>query len=88
MIAIGGRRRGSRRRQFQAVQRALAGQRFFQFALAGQHRQQRIVAQLLVIVEIFVAQRQPVDALRQHLGHGVLDQCRVAPIGEASRHPL
>ena len=53
--------------QFQPVQRALAGQRLIQFPLAAEQPQQRIVAQLLVIVEVFIAQRQPIDALRQHL---------------------
>ncbi len=53
--------------QFQPVQRALAGQRLIQFALAAEQPQQRIRAQLLVIVQVLVAQRQPVDALRQHL---------------------
>ena len=60
--------------QFQPVQRALAGQRLIQIPLAAEHPQQRIGAQLLVVVEVFVAQRQPVDALRQHLRQLVLDQ--------------
>ena len=45
------------------------------------------MAQLLMIVEIFIAQRQPVDALRQHLAHRVLDPCRVPPIPKAGRRP-
>jgi len=73
--------------QFQPVQRALARQRLIQIALAAEHRQQRIAAQLLVIVDIFIAQRQPVDALRQHLGKLVLDQQRRADIAEAVCQP-
>ena len=53
--------------QLQPVQRALAGQRLIQLPLAAQQSQQRIGAQLLVIVQVFIAQRQPIDALRQHL---------------------
>ena len=58
--------------QLQPVQRALAGQRIFQLAPARQHGHQRIVAQLLMIVKVLVAQRQPVDALREHLAKLVL----------------
>jgi hypothetical protein len=58
--------------KFQPVQRALAGQGIFQLAPARQHGHQRIVAQLLMIVQVLVAQRQPVDALREHLGKLVL----------------
>ena len=61
-------------RAFQPVQRRLAGQRLaaitlllallpFQVALAGRQRQHRIGAQLVVIVEILIAQRQRVDPL-------------------------
>jgi hypothetical protein len=71
--------------QLQTVQRALAGQRFIQIALATEHRQQRIRAQLLMIVEVLVTQRQPVDALRQHLGQMVLDQQRRPAVAEAAR---
>jgi hypothetical protein len=58
-----------------------------QIAPAAQHRQQRVVAQLLVIVELFVTQRQPIDALRQHLRQAVLDQQRRAAIVETARQP-
>ena len=58
--------------QFQPIQRALARQRLVQVALARQNPQQRIVPQLLMIVQILVAQRQAVDPLRHHLRHRVL----------------
>ena len=74
--------------KFQPVQRALARQGCFQLAPARQHPHQRIVAQLLMIVEVLIAQRQPVDALRQHLRKLVLDKHRRAPVGETRRHPL
>ena len=74
--------------KFQPVQRALASQRIFQLAPARQHGHQRIVAQLLMIVQVLVAQRQPVDALREHLAKLVLDQQRRPPVGETRRHPL
>jgi hypothetical protein len=73
--------------QLQPVQRALAGQRLVQLALAAEQSQQRIVAQLLVIVEVLIAQRQPVDALREHLGELVGDQQRRAAICKTARQP-
>jgi len=54
--------------QFQPVQGALAGQRLVHLRLAGEHVQQRVLSQLLVVVEVLVAQRQGIDALRHHLG--------------------
>ena len=74
--------------QLQPVQRAFAGQGIFQLAPAGQHPHQRIVAQLLMIVQVFVAQRQPVDALRKHLTKLVLDQQRRPKVGETRCHAL
>jgi hypothetical protein len=62
--------------QLQTIQRALAGKRLIQFPLATQKPKQRIRAQLFVIVQIFVAQRQTVDPLRQHLRQLVPDQQR------------
>ncbi len=74
--------------QLHPVQRAFAGQGIFQLAPVGQHSHQRIAAQLLMIVQVLVAQSQPVDALRKHLGKLVLDQQRRPPVGETGRHPL
>ena len=51
--------------------------------LAGQHRQHRIVPQLIVIVEVLVAQRQAEDALADQRRHRVLDQLGVAAVAEA-----
>ena len=51
--------------------------------LFQQHSQQRIVAQLLVIVQILLTQGQTIDALRHQLLHGVFDPVRIAIIGEA-----
>lgn len=53
--------------------------------LARQHRQQRILPQLIVVVEIFVAQREAVDSLPDQLAHGVLDQRRLPVIAETGR---
>jgi hypothetical protein len=80
-------------RQFQSVQRALARQRFAtvpfphpflpqRILFAHQHRQQWIVTQLIVIVEVFVAQREAVDALAQQLQHRVFDLLRVTVVDE------
>ena len=55
--------------QFQPVQRALAGQRRAVRAprreLAGQHRQHRVVAQLVVVDQVLVAQRDAEHALHR-----------------------
>jgi hypothetical protein len=45
--------------------------------------QQRIPPQLRVIVDIFAAQRQPVNALRQQLPHRVIDEHRLALVPKA-----
>lgn len=45
--------------EFQPVQRALACQRFVPFFPVGQDTEQRVVAQLLGIVQVFLAQRNP-----------------------------
>ena len=64
--------------QFQPVERRFAGPRRAILAprgkLAGEHRQDRIVAQLVVIDDILVAQRNPEDPLPDHRCHRVLDQ--------------
>ena len=74
--------------QLQPVQSALASQGFFQLAPARQHGHQRIVPQLLMIVQVLIPQRQPVNALGEHLLKLVLDQRRRPPVGEARRHAV
>jgi hypothetical protein len=75
---------GSRRRQFQPIQRALARQRLTTILLPQpvlssriffphQHRQQRVLAQPVMIVEILVSQRQPIHPLPHQLFDRVLD---------------
>ena len=41
-----------------------------------------------MVIEVLVAQRQPVDALRQHLGQRVLYPRRISRVGEAGDHAL
>src|SRR5205807_207240 len=64
------------------VECALAGQRRTILAtgrqLAGQHRHGRVVAQLVVVDQVFVAQRQREDPLTDQGFDGVLDQLRRA----------
>ena len=67
--------------QLQPVQRRLAGHRRTILAprleLAGQHRHHRIVAQLVVVVEILVAKRNPEHPLADQRHNLMLDQiCR------------
>src|ERR1019366_6811078 len=46
----------------------------------GQHR---IAAQLVVVIEVFIAQRQPQDALHDEIQQRVLNLIGLAVIGEA-----
>ena len=81
-------RRLSPRRVLQAIERALARQWLavgpqHRVQLARQHRKRRVLAQLIVIVEVFIAQRQAEDALSHQGLDLMLDIARVAPINEA-----
>ena len=84
------------RAQFQAVQSRRARQRraamIAATALRAEHirlarrrRQQRVAPQLRVIIEILVAQRQRVNALREQLPRAVIDELRIAPVQETAR---
>jgi hypothetical protein len=63
--------------QFKPVERRFAGHRRAVLAargqLAGQHRHDRVVPQLVVIDDIFIAQRNAKDALADHRRHPMLD---------------
>jgi hypothetical protein len=78
-------------RQLQAVQRALAGQRVTPVALplallasriglADRQREQGVVAEHVVVVQVLVAAQQAQHALREQLLDGVLDSARVPVI--------
>ena len=80
--------------QLQPIQRALARQGLALVPLPSpilaqrvlfphQNRQQRMVTKGVVIVEVLVTQTQSVDPLGHEIFDGVLDQVRVAMIGEA-----
>ena len=51
-------------------------------------REHRIVAQLVVVDEVLVAQREAADALHQHGLDAVLDEFRPASVGETAGQPL
>ncbi len=80
--------------QLQPVERRLAGHRrtFLtpRLKLAGQHRHHRIVAQLVVVVEILVAERDPKHPLTDQGRDLVLNQISpplvVKARGKPSRH--
>jgi len=80
------------RRVLQAIERALARQRLavlphHRRQLARQNRKGRILAQLVVIVQVLIAQRQPEDPLPNQRLELVLDKAGIAPVGEARRKP-
>ena len=73
--------------QLKPVQRGLARHRRAigtpRRELAGQHRHRRIMAQLVMVVEILVSERDAEHALANERRHGVLDQVRAAGIHKA-----
>ena len=75
--------------QFQPVQRRLAGHRRTGLApgrkLARQHRHQRVVPQLVVIVEVFVAERNAKNPLADQRADRMFDQVLTAMIAKAIR---
>ena len=77
---------------FETLQRALARQRRTAVAASlervGQQGQQRVVTQIVVVVEILVAQGDARDALRQQGPQGVHSEPGVAVIPEARGHPV
>ena len=79
-------------RQFQPVERRLAGDRRAILApgleLARQHRHQRVVAKLVVIVQVLVAERDAEHALPDQRGDGVLDEPRVSRVAETFRFSI
>ena len=83
--------RGDLARQFEPVQRRFARHRRAVVApgleLARQHRHQRVVTKLVVIVQVLVAERDAEHALPDERGDRVLDQPRVSGVAEASRKP-
>jgi hypothetical protein len=76
----------------QPVERRFAGQRCAILAsgrqLAGQHRHGRVVTQLVMIHQVFVAQRQRKDPLPDQSSDRVLDQLRRAAVDETLGKPI
>jgi hypothetical protein len=80
------------RRVLKAIERALTGQRLavrsqHRFQFARQHRERRVLAQLIVIDKVLVAQREAKNPLPHQRLHLMLDKARIAPVGEARRKP-
>ena len=82
----------ARRRVLQPIERALAGQRRAILPLPlqpiRQQRQGGIVAQLVVIVDILVAESDPADPLPEQRPKPVHHQFRRPMIDEAIRHTI
>ncbi len=51
--------------------------------LAARRGDHRVALQLVVVVEIFIAQRQAVDPLRQQCRQRMLDEALIAAVAEA-----
>ena len=88
-LVIAGRRRLG---EFEPIEGRLAGHRRATGAagleLAGQDRHHRIVAQLVVVDEVFIAERKTEDPLANERRHGVLDEFLPACITKAGGEPL
>lgn len=56
--------------------------------LAGKRRKQRIAPQRIVIVEVFVAQRQAEHAQSHKRRNAMFDQLRIAMVDKATRKTL
>jgi hypothetical protein len=85
---------GADGRQFEPIERALASEGFAavlgaeavvaeRVGPADGDRQERIEAEAVVVVEVFVAEAQAKDALFEEIGQRMFDKIRVAMIGEA-----
>ena len=78
-------------RQFKPVERRLARHGRAVAAashqLGRQHRHQRIVTEFVVIVQVFVAERDAKHALPDERGDRVLDKSRISRVAETSRKP-
>jgi hypothetical protein len=83
------------RREFQSIQRALAGQRLAAIALtqtilpcgvllADQRRQEGIMPKIIVVKQVLIPQGQGVYPLSHEFFDRVLDKLRIAMIGEAT----
>jgi len=58
------------------------------FQFAGERRKQRIVTQRIVIVQVFIAQRQTEQPLPQQRRQAVFDERRIAPVDEAASQTI
>jgi hypothetical protein len=78
--------------QLQSVQRRLARNRRTILAsrreLASQHRHHRIVAQVIVVAKILVAQRDPEHPLPDQCHHLMLDPLRTPLVVKTRRKPI
>src|SRR5258708_1893599 len=67
------------------VDEPLARQRFIHFLPSCQNAENRVLPQLLVVVEILIAQRQTVDPLGEHLENRVLDLVLIPAVEKTFR---
>src|SRR5207244_5614898 len=72
------------RRKLEPVERALARQRPRRIGLVHHRRHQWVMAQMIVIIQILIPERQSERSLPDHRLQRMFDQQRVAVIAEAS----
>jgi hypothetical protein len=84
--------RWQRKTSLKPVQRRLAGDRCAvltpRLQFAGQHRHDRIVAQLIAVVQVFIAKRDPENPLADRRGDLVLDQLLPPGVSDAGRKSI
>ena len=81
-----------RGRVFQPVERALASERrgsgLIRLEAAQQGPEHRVMAQIVVVDEVLVPERQAEDALPHQAPHPMGDEGRMAPIAKARCEPV
>jgi hypothetical protein len=84
--------RGERTGEFEPIERRLAsGRRAIQapnFELARQRRHQRVPAKLVMVVEVFVAERDGENTLRDERADAMFDETRRPPVPKPASKPV
>ena len=74
---------GFRSAELQAIEGAFASQGLREVGFTGEEAEEGIMAEMVVIVEVFVTEGEGVNPLGEHFFDGVVDVALVAAIREA-----